>query len=156
MEKETIKNIFDFLEEKEGHKTPFLWKLANNIPLTEDELHINDDLDLSESDIIFLPEGLKVKGNLSLRYCTSLKSLPKGLKVESNLDVSDTYITLLPDNLYVGGYLSLDGCVILQSLPKGLKVGDNLFIHDTPLAKLSDEKIREMIEPGGYIKGIVR
>jgi hypothetical protein len=156
MEKETIKNIFDFLEEKEGHKTPFLWKLANNIPLTEDELHINDDLDLSESDIIFLPEGLKVKGNLSLRYCTSLKSLPKGLKVESNLDVSDTYITSLPDNLYVGGYLSLDGCVILQSLPKGLKVGDNLFIHDTPLAKLSDEKIREMIEPGGYIKGIVR
>jgi len=40
MEKETLKNIFSFLEKNEGHKTPFLWKWENNIPLTEDDLHI--------------------------------------------------------------------------------------------------------------------
>ena len=49
MEKETLKNIFNFLEEKEAHKTPSLWKWLNNEPITEDDLIINDDLDLCAS-----------------------------------------------------------------------------------------------------------
>ena len=38
MEKEKLKIIFDFLEEKGENRAPFLWKFKNNIPLTEDEL----------------------------------------------------------------------------------------------------------------------
>jgi hypothetical protein len=64
MEKETLKNIFYFLEKNEKIKTPFLWKWENNIPLTEDDLHIKGDLDLTQSEIKSLPEGLRVDGEL--------------------------------------------------------------------------------------------
>jgi len=63
-----------------------------------------------------------------------------------------TEIESLPEGLVVGGGLYLRGLKI-QSLPKGLKVGKNLLIYDTPLAKLSDEKIREMVKPDGFING---
>ena len=36
MEKEQLKRIFEFLKEKENHNLPFLWKLVNNEPLTEE------------------------------------------------------------------------------------------------------------------------
>ena len=48
MKKETLKRVFDFLEEKEGHKVPFLWKLFNNIPLTKEELIVKGDLNLED------------------------------------------------------------------------------------------------------------
>ena len=32
MEKEQLKRIFDFLEEKGEHRAPVKWKLINNIP----------------------------------------------------------------------------------------------------------------------------
>ena len=70
MKKETLKRVFDFLEEKEGQKIPFLWKLFNNIPLTKEDLIVNDDLDLSETYIKSLPKGLKVGGNLELTGIT--------------------------------------------------------------------------------------
>ena len=38
MKKEQLKRIFEFLEEKGEHKTPFLWKWENGEPLTEEEL----------------------------------------------------------------------------------------------------------------------
>ena len=51
MEKEQLKRIFQFLEAKENHNVPFLWKLVNNEPLTEDELNVKSDLDLSYTNI---------------------------------------------------------------------------------------------------------
>ncbi len=39
MKTETLKRIFDFLEEKENHNAPFRWKILNNIPIiTKEEL----------------------------------------------------------------------------------------------------------------------
>jgi hypothetical protein len=38
MEKETLKRIFQFLEEKEEHSLPLLWKHKNNMPITKEEL----------------------------------------------------------------------------------------------------------------------
>ena len=65
-----------------------------------------------------LPEGLTVGGNLYLRGCTSLTSLPEGLTVGGNLDLSDcTSLTSLPEGLTVGGQLDLRGCTGLISLP---------------------------------------
>ena len=135
MEKETLKRIFEFLEEKEEHKAPFIWKLENNIPLTEEELNVKGDLDLRFSSITSLPEGLEVGDDLYLHY---------------------SKITSLPDDLQVGGELNIIGCDAITSLPKGLEVGKILYIKYTPLTKYSDEELREMIKPG-FIKGeIVR
>jgi hypothetical protein len=98
MEKEALKNIIDFLEKNDNKNKPFKWKLLNNEPLTEDELIINDDLDLHESKITYLPEGLMVYGSLDLGNCTSLTSLPKGLRVWGNLDISGTKLAKFSDN----------------------------------------------------------
>jgi len=131
MEKETLKNIIDFLEKNDNKNKPFKWKLLNNEPLTEDELNFKGELNLQFSKITSLPKGLKVRHSLFLEYCTSLTSLPEGLKVGYNL------------------YLYNSG---IKLLPKGLEVERDLFIRDTSLAKLSDDELREMIKPG-YIKG---
>jgi hypothetical protein len=132
MEKETIKNIFKFLEDEGEHKAPFKWKLENNIPFSKEELEVDGDLDLYGSKIKSLPEGLKVGGHLSLFHSKNIESLPEGLQVGENLYLDHTTI---------------------DTLPKGLKVDGDLSITKSPLAKLSDETILSMIEPDGYING---
>ena len=134
MEKETLKKIFTFLEEEENKDKPFMWKLMNNEPLTDEELFVEGDLDLTETDIKSLPEGLKVEDNLSLYGCKNIQSLPEGLKVGGFLDLGHSNIT---------------------SLPKGLKVWGRLFIKNTPLTKYSTEELRQMVNPG-YINNIIR
>ena len=130
MEKETLKNIFKFLEEKGEHKAPFKWKLENNITLSKEDLNVKGDLYLRDSKITSLPKGLKVGGNLNLGF-SQITSLPEGLNVRGDLDIYWTDITLLP---------------------KGLKVGGKLYIRETKLTKLSDDELIEMIKPG-FIKG---
>jgi hypothetical protein len=95
MKKEIIKNIFDFLEEKEGKKS-VLWKLFNNEPLTKDELVVKGSLDLSSSNITSLPKGLEVKGSLIL-YESEIISLPEGLKVHGDLFIADTKLEAYTD-----------------------------------------------------------
>ncbi len=171
MEKETLKNIFNFLK-KEDNKSSVKWKLLNKEPFTEDdELVVKGDLDLKYSEITSLPEGLKVEGNLNLRQ-TIITSLPKGLKVGGYLSLAFTKITSLPkdlqvndflslsfskieslpEGLKVGGELRLENCTNLKSLPKGLEVGGDLNILGTKLQKYTDDELREMVKPG-YIKG---
>ena len=130
MEKEIVKRIFEFLEEKGEHRTPLKFKLLNNVPLTEEDLNIEGILDLSFSSIKSLPEGLKVGGTLSLEYST-VQTLPEGLKVGSTLDLEHSRIT---------------------NLPKGLEVGEHLYIKNTQLIKYTDKELREMIKPG-FVKG---
>jgi len=130
MEKEALKRIFNFLEEKGEHNAPFLWKYKNDIPLTEGDLNVKGDLDLSNTGVETLPEGLQVSGWLDLAY-TFIEYLPEGLKVGGHLDLIETDI---------------------KFLPKGLEVGRNLYIDDSPLIKYSAEELREMIKPG-FIKG---
>ena len=134
MEKETLKRIFEFLEEKEGHNTPFLWKWKNEIPLTEKDLDIEGDLDLTYSNIESLPEGLEVSGDLILSYCENISSLPEGLIVRGNLILQD--------------------CSQLYSLPKGLKVGGTLYIDMSPLGNYSNGELRNMVGDDGYLKRI--
>jgi hypothetical protein len=130
MEKEQLKRIFEFLEEKGEHRTPLKFKLLNNVPLTEEDLNIEGILDLSFSSIKSLPEGLKVGGTLSLEYST-IQTLPEGLKVGGTLDLEHSRIT---------------------NLPKGLEVGEHLYIKNTQLIKYTDKELREMIKPG-FVKG---
>jgi hypothetical protein len=175
MEKETIKKIFKFLEENGEHNAPLMWKLQNNIPITEkDDLIIKGDLDLTKTDIESLPDGLKVENNLSLYGCKNIQSLPEGLEVGGHLDLGYSNITSLPKGLKVGGSLSLFDCANITSLPeglkvgrfldlkhsnitslpKGLKVGGNLYLNYTPLTKYSNEELRQMVNPG-YINRII-
>ena len=155
MKKETLKRIFEFLEEKGEQRIPFLWKFKNDMPLTEDDLNVKGDLDFSQSEIESLPEGLKISGDLDLSY-TYIRSLPKGLKVGGTLNLNNCNdITSLPEGLKVGKWFSLSGSKI-TSLPKGLEVGDDLFISWTTLTKYTDDELKKMIKPG-FIKGeIVR
>jgi hypothetical protein len=176
MEKETLKKIFDFIKTKDNRNIPFMWKLKNNEPITEDDLIVNGDLDLRPSsidymDIESLPEGLKVSGNLGLMG-SDMQFLPKGLEVGGYLDLSYSLIGSLPEGLKVGGSLSLFDCAYITSLPEGLKVGRNLDLGATNITSLprglkvegyielngtkltgySDDELRKMVKPG-YIKG---
>jgi hypothetical protein len=130
MKKETLTNILSFIEKVDGSKISIVQKIKNGLPLTEDELNIDDDLNLVFSKLTSLPEGLKVGGDLLLL---------------------GTPITSLPEGLTVGGDLFLDYSKI-TSLPEGLKVGLNLYISKTPLKKYTDEQLREMVKPG-FIQG---
>ena len=152
MEKETIKNIFKFLEDEGEHKAPFKWKLENNIPLTKEELNFEGNLNLIGSDIKSLPKDFEVYGHLSL-YDSKIESLPEELYVARTLILTNCKnLTSLPKGLEVGEHLLLSHCPI-KFLPEGLQVGGELTIFNTPLAKLSDETILSMIEPDGYITG---
>ena len=130
MEKEALKRIFDFLEEKGEHNAPFRWKILNNKPITKEDLKIGGNLDLRSEKITSLPDGLKVDGDLELNV-SNIKSLPKGLNVRGNLDLRYTNIT---------------------SLPKGLEVHSGLIIKKTALLEYTNNELREMIKPG-FIKG---
>ncbi len=155
MEKETINNILDFLLEKENMDKPFRWKLVNNEPLTDDELNIEGNLNLTDSKITQLPKGLKVGDNLNL-LGSIITSLPEGLEVGATLDLSYSDIRTLPEGLEVGGSLWLIGCWLITSLPKGLHVGGDLYIFRTNFTKLSNDEIRDMIKPGFIGGGIYR
>jgi hypothetical protein len=152
MKKEALKRIFNFLEEKGEHNAPVKWKLINNIPLTEEDLNIEGDLDLSEVEVTSLPEGLKVGGYLNLEG-QQIASLPKGLKVGDLLILNLSEVTSLPNDLEVKGNLGLIGTII-TSLPKGLKVGGDLYIINAELLRYTNNELKEMVKPG-FIKGKV-
>jgi hypothetical protein len=134
MKEETLKRIFEFLEKGENRKKPFTYKLTFNEPLTEKDLNIEGDLNLS---------NLKIT------------SLPKGLKVGGRLDLTDSDIKTLPEGLEVGGNLWLAGCWGLTSLTKDLKVGGSLYIYRTKFTEISDDELLNMIKPNGYIGEIL-
>ena len=153
MEKEALKRIFNFLEEKEEHNAPLLWKLRHDIPLTEEDLNIEGDLNLhSYKKLTSLPKGLKVGGSLSLIFA-DIESLPEGLKVGRDLDIFGSKITSLPKGLEVGRFLDIRDTKI-TSLPKGLELGSSLYIRHTALVKYSDEELQDMVKPG-FINGII-
>ena len=134
MEKEKLKRIFEFLEEKENHKVPFIVKVKFEIPFTKEELNVKHNLNLIFSKITSLPKGLKVGGDLYLQY-SSIESLPKDLKVGGDLHLNNSSINSLPEGLEVEGYLN---------------------IRLMPLKEYTDKELRDMIKPG-FIKGkIVR
>jgi len=70
-------------------------------------------------------------GDLDLRGCTGLTSLPTGLEVEGDLDLAGcTGLTGLPAGLKVEGDLSLEGCTGLTGLPFDLVVRGAYIFHD--------------------------
>ena len=102
------------------------------------------DLDLSNTPITSLPQGLTVGGYLDLSY-TPITSLPEGLTVGGSLYLFNTKITSLPEGLTVDGGLYLSDTPI-TSLPEGLTVGGNLDLRNTPISKkYTKEQLRKML-----------
>ena len=159
MKRETLKRIFEFLEEKENKlakvKGTLRWKIAFNEPLTKEDLDIKGGLFLHHSDIPYLPEGLKIGGNLNLSYTPKLKTLPSDLDVKGDIYLEGSKITSLPEGLKVGGDLDLSATNVI-SLPKGLEVKGELIINNTALLEYTDKELREMIKPRGYINGKIK
>jgi hypothetical protein len=93
MDKSTLKNILNFLDEKEGKKhkdkDSLRWKLIFNEPLTKEDLKVRGDLDLKNTNLTSLPEGLDVLGTLYLSN-SNITSLPKGLYVAGSLFIENT------------------------------------------------------------------
>ena len=178
MDRNTLRKIFDFIEEKES-KSSLAYKILNDFDnIRDNELIVNGNLNLENKNLTSLPEGLKVGHSLDLSGCTNLTSLPNGLKVGRSLILSGcTSLKSLPDGLQVGYHLNLEDCTNLTSLPDGLKVGDklnlrsctnltslpdglkvegDLYLANTPLAKYTDGELLEMIGSNGCIKGIIK
>ncbi len=109
-------------------------------------LSVSRDLDLSYTPITSLPAGLSVEGSLYLSG-TKITSLPEGLSVVGELSLSYTPITSLPAGLSVEGSLYLSGTKI-TSLPEGLSVGGSLDLSNTPITSLP-----EGLSVGGYLYG---
>jgi hypothetical protein len=120
----------------------------NNTPITSlpDGLRVGGGLNLTRSSITSLPAGLRVGGDLGLSY-TRITSLPADLRVDGLLLLGGTPITSLPDDLSVGRDLDVRGTPI-TSLPAGLRVGGSLDIFDTRITSLPAD-----LTVDGYIFG---
>jgi hypothetical protein len=89
------------------------------------------NLDLDERHwVTGLPEGLTVRGNLSLVNCGALQGMPAALQVGGDLTMSGCHgVDALPQDLSVGGSLDLNSCNRLRSLPDALRIGDYLTLY---------------------------
>ena len=106
-------------------------RVNDQIKIDNGRLEVNGDLDLSNTSLTSLPQGLHVTGWLDLSNCTGLTTLPQGLHVGGGLFLDGCKsLTTLPQDLHVGGGLFLDGCTSLTTLPQGLHVGGNLKLAD--------------------------
>ena len=123
----------------------------SNTPITSlpQGLKVGGDLDLHHTPITSLPQDLEVRGDLDLRY-TKITNLSQGLKIGGSLGLSGTEITSLPQGLKVSGNLYLNDTLI-TSLPQDLKVGRDLWLRGIPVAKKYTKKEIKQMCPG--IKG---
>ena len=127
MEQELEKIIANFESE-----TGYILEIRDGRP------YYNGYLNLHDTGITSLPDGLTVGGHLNLRG-TGITSLPEGLTVGGGLSFENcTGITSLPDSLTVGGFLDLEDCTGITSLPDGLTVGGGLNLHGTGITSLPD------------------
>lgn len=146
MKRETLKNILDFLKEKENKKLPQGWFDYLK------KLKLIQEFETHPDDIQY-----RYEGNLVLSS-SIVKKLPNDLYVNGYFDLTDCKkIRNLPDKLYVKSSLYLEGCKELINLPDKLHVGRNLLIGDTPLAdRYSDEEIKDIVtSTGGIIIGSI-
>lgn len=137
------------------------------------DLKVKKWLDISATNITEIPNDCefdslymedtkitKLRDNLELdelrAYNSSLRHLPKGLKVKGALSISNTDIAEIPDDCEFGSLFSQDSKLTklpnnlalnyfsacsssLTELPKGLKVKNNLEISFTKITEIPDD-----------------
>ena len=120
--------------DEEKYETDPLGPIARLEKLPVDQRIVKGDLNLNNTPITSLPDGLRVGGDLYL-YGTPITSLPNGLRVGGSLYLGRTPIRALPSGLQVGGDIDLDDSSI-ESIPLDLQVGGNLNLPYTPIESL--------------------
>jgi len=99
-------------------------------------LTVSGRLNLEGSQIETLPEGINVGDSLHLAG-SQVETLPEGLNVSGNLNLSNSQIKTLPEGLTVGGSLDLTDSQI-KTLPEGLNVSDSLYLRNTEIKTLPE------------------
>ena len=142
--KYTLEELQKIMEDSDGDLD------LSETPITTlpEGLTVAGDLDLSGTQITSLPEGLTVGGWLDLRG-TPITTLQEGLTVAGSINISVTQITSLPDGLTVGGSLDLRGTQI-TSLPEGLTVGGCIALRGTQITNRTKFK---KLQNGDYVPG---
>lgn len=79
-----LDTVFNFIKEKRGYKVPLRYKLIEGLPLTEDDLNVEGDLDISETNITSLPDNLTVGEDLNASF-SKMKKIPNNLTVGGDL-----------------------------------------------------------------------
>lgn len=147
-----VGKILDFIKQKRGYDYPVSYKLLNGIPLSEDELYVNDYLMLRDSNIKRIPDGFYITGSLDLNN-SKIKHLPDNLYVGGYLDLRKTNLKKLPNNMDVGSLYISD--TEIDSIPEELFISSKFFVKNTPLGmKYTKEEIKKMItDRNGHIGG---
>lgn len=132
--------------------------IINNAKLKKlpNGLHIEGDLNISDTEIKILPknltvegsllthnaniskieEGLVVNGNLNLSQEANIKSLPEGTIVDGDLDLRNTGISKLPESLrHINGSADL-GNTKIKKLPDSFYVKGDLNLFNLSITKL--------------------
>jgi hypothetical protein len=117
--------------------------INRNIKFNDDTIVCKEKLDLTGSDIVYLPNQLIAEHDLCLADCVFLTYLPDSLRnVSGDLDLGHcTSLMSLPQNLTeVNGDLNLRNCTSLMFLPRGLtKIRGHLNLSKcTSLINLPD------------------
>ena len=148
-----LEKVFNFIKEKRGYDYPYKYKLVNELPLTKDELYVDEYLVLRDSNIKRIPDGFYISGSLDLNN-SKLEHLPDNLHVGGYLDIRKTNIKKLPNNLDVRGSLYIDETEI-DSIPEELFIFNKFFVRNTPLSmKYTTEEINKIVlEMKGHIGG---
>ena len=108
---------------------------------------------LDNTPIESLPSNLKTVGGVLDLNDSKILELPEGLTVHGFLDLSGTPIKILPNNLTVGSTLWLYYTQI-EEIPMNLNIGTNLRLYQSNLSVINEDRIVQMIkERGGSIGG---
>ncbi len=100
------------------------------VEVKPDSSHVS--LNLAESPIEFLPEGVSVQFTLNLRNCHRLTQLPDGLRAGSLILSGCTSLKRLPENMDVS-FLDLSGCFEIEAWPeRGKLEAGRLRMRDCP------------------------
>jgi len=75
-----LKYVYTTLDSKEKRKFPGIYRILLNLDLEGETLPTIPSLDVSNTDISSLPDGLTVSGNVDLTN-TKITKLPKNFKV---------------------------------------------------------------------------
>ena len=93
-------------------------------------------LTFKQSEMVSLPPGIRLTGDLRIQNCPRLTTLPQDLEIGGALILRSVGLLRIPEGLKVPGYLGIYGCNQLKALPEGLELGSNVGVHDTPLESM--------------------
>jgi len=132
-------------EDERGRVDGFLDMEGTHVMSLPNNLRfVGGDLNLTNSKVSVLPDGLVVDGDLLLEG-SAVRVLPYGLRVSGSV-YGGSEITSLSENIVIDGDLSLLFAPITK-LPESLSVGGDLYLPNTPIACLP-----KGLHVGGYLE----